>query len=480
MTRRRSLLRGPGGYANLAANKGKRCTMTATVAETGKLSGSALWRLRIGFILVPFVHSAGMNVVIVFGMRFLTDNLAMAAVVAGGIQALVKIYDAILDPTVGAWSDSTRSRWGRRLPFLFAGAVMMPIGIALVFNTPDFQSVLMAQIFLFFALGLHASAYTLLTIPGMAMLVESTDDYHQRTTLMAYRTVGNSIGLAAGTSVPAWLLAYWGTTKSGHISMAWVIAGVTLVAGLTAIWCLRDAPQTRPDETKTRYSIAKQVKLAWDNVPFRLLAIAHVFVLLATVVASSATPYFTKYVLQQKDGFLAWYFLLASIGPIVSMPMWVWFSKRFGKKQAYITALGLFGLIHLAWFTATASEPVYFLALRGFIKGIASGGVILTAYTMLSDAVRYDYIKSGLRREGAFAGFTTLFDKLSQAFGVAIMGAFLSAMGYVASKTGTAVQPPSAILAVTLCMTVIPLAMMSCAMLSIRTYKLDEEDLIQA
>lgn len=454
--------------------------MTAEVLRTGQVRGPAKWRLRTGFVLVPFIHSAGMNVITVFAFRFLTDNLAVSAAAAGLIFAIVKIYDGILDPAVGAWSDRIRTKWGRRLPFLFAGAMMMPLGIAMVFNTPDFGSVLLAQIFLTIALALHASAYTCLTIPGMAMLVESTDDYHERTTLMAYRTIGNSIGLAAGTSVPAWLLGYWGATKQGHISMAWVIAGLTLAAGLAAIWCLRDAPQTKPDdekESKSRYNLVIQAKLAWGNVPFRLLAIAHVFVLFATAVASSATPYFSKYVLRLPDGLLGGYFLLASIGPIVSMPVWVKISKRFGKKQAYITALALFGIIHLAWLTASANESVYLLGLRGFIKGFASGGVILTAYTMLSDAVRYDYITSGLRREGAFAGFTTLFDKLSAALGVAAMGGFLGAMGYIASKTGQVEQPPSALMAITICMAIVPLVMMTGAMISIRKYNLDEKAL---
>ena len=96
----------------------------------------------------------------------------------------------------------------------------------------------------------------------------------------------------------------------------------------------------------------------------------------------------------------------------------------------------------------------------------------------MSDAVRYDYITSGLRREGAFAGFTTLFDKLAAAAGIASMGMFLSGMGYVATTTGKVPQPDSAILAITLCVTAVPALMMALAIFAIRNYALDEKALI--
>lgn len=436
------------------------------------------WQLRAGFVLIPIGHSAGMNIITLLAFRFLTDNLAISAGAAGLMFALVKIYDGLLDPAVGAWSDGARTRWGRRLPFLFVGGILMPLAIAMVFNTPDFGSVLMAQAFITVALAIHASAYTALTIPSMAMLVEASDDYNTRTSLMAYRVFGNSLGVLLGSTIPAWLLGYWGATRSGHAKMAVVVAAIVFAACIAGIWCLRHAPRTQPettaDGTRKRYSVIDQAGLAWSNRPFRILAIAHIFVLFGTAVTSIGSAYFSKYVLLLPDGWLGTYYMIATIGSVGSMPLWVRGTKVFGKKRAYIAAMAGFGLVHVAWFTAMPGEADWLLLIRAIAAGITSGGVILCAYSMMSDAVRYDYIQTGLRREGAFAGFTTLFDKLAAAAGIAIMGAFLSAMGYTTSLTGTATQPHSAILAIYICLAVVPAVAMLIAILTVLRYDLDE------
>ncbi len=454
--------------------------MTISMAQPS-VEGAKPWRLRLGFVLIPLSHSAGMNIITVLAFRFLTDNLAISAAAAGFMFAFVKIYDGLLDPAIGAWSDNARTRWGRRLPFLLAGAVMMPIGIAMVFNTPDFGSVIAAQVFLTVALMIHASAYTALTIPGMAMLVEATDSYHERTVLMAYRVFGNSIGVLLGSTIPAWLLATWGATRSGHSKMSLVVAAIVLAAGLGAVWLLRDAPRTQPDGergSQPRFSFVTQAKLAWANVPFRQLAVAHLFVLFGTAVGAMGSAYFSKYVLNFADSMLGTYYLIVTIGSVASMPIWVRISKITSKKMAYIFAMAGYGLISLSWAAVSGSTPMWLLGAMALLAGFGGGGVILGAYSMMSDAVRYDYITSGLRREGAFAGFTTLFDKLAAAAGIASMGMFLSGMGYVATTAGKTVQPPSAILAVTLCVTLVPAVMMAMAIFAIRNYALDETSLI--
>lgn len=457
--------------------------MAVTQTAIARRAASA-WKLRAGFILVPFVHSAGMNIVTLLAFRFLTDNLAISAAAAGAIFALVKVYDGFLDPALGALSDRTRSPWGRRLPFVFAGGLLMPLAIAMVFNTPDFSSVILAQIFLTVALMLHASAYTALTIPGLAMLVEATDDYHERTGLMAFRVVGNSMGVVLGSTFPAWLLSYWGATREGHSRMSLVVAGLVLVAGMAAVWCLRNAPATVPQAESGKakaYNLLDQLALAWANMPFRILAITHIFVLFGASITSIGSSYFSKYVLRVGDGWLGTYYMIATAGSLAAMPFWVWASRRLGKKTAYMLAMAAFGALHLAWITARAGEPYPLLATRAVLIGAASAGVILCAYSMMSDAVRYDFIVSGLRREGAFSGFTSLIDKLSAAASIAIMGGFLTQMGYVASRAGAAAtQPDSAIQAIYICLAIAPALAMLGGILVVSRYSLDESRLLEA
>ncbi|MFK7841613.1 MAG: MFS transporter [Sphingorhabdus sp.] len=440
------------------------------------------WRVKFGFVTLPIAHSAGFNVVTLLAFRFFTDNLAISAAAAGFLFAIVKVYDGLLDPAVGAWTDRFESRWGRRLPFVAAGGVMMVGGVLMIFSPPDIASPLLLQIFLGFALLLHASGYTALTIPGLAMLVEASKDYHVRTSLMAWRVFGNSIGVVIGSTMPALLLVTWGAGRQGHTGMSMIVAGAVALATVLTLLALANAPRTVPDddEAAERYRLKDQIKLAWDNHPFRLLAFAHMFVLAGTAVTSAAGAYFTRYVLELPDSYLGSYYMVAMIGSVATMPAWVWFSRKAGKKSAYITAMASYGLMHLLWFTATKGEAIELLGLRALLTGVAAGGMILTSYSMMTDAVRFDYIRSGLRREGAFAGFTTLLDKLSAAAGIALMGFFLQYRGYAATtQAADASQPESAVNAILICLTIVPFVAMLCAGLIVSRYKLSEADLVE-
>lgn len=473
-------------HADPSVHKRKEPRLTSKDSASNPIQHSRqsiinIRQLRAGFVLVPFCHAAGMNVITVLAFRFMTDNLAISAGAAGILFAMVKIYDGLIDPAIGAWTDRVTTRWGRRLPFILAGGILMPLSIAMVFGAPDVGSILITQAITTLALLLHATAYTALTIPGFAMAIEASDDFDERTSLMAYRIFGNSLGLLAGTALPASLLGLWGTTRGAHFKMALVIGAVIFIAAMLATWFLRNAPKTDPgpkDENRPRYNLRAQLRVAWDNQPFRILAIAHIFVLFGVSVTSAASAYYSKYVLGFPDSYLASFYLVLTVGSVSSMPCWVFLSRRTSKKFAYITAMGLYGCIHLLWLSASGTEPTALLIIRSLVTGVAVGGTILCAYSMMTDAIRFDYIKTKLRREGAFAGFTTLLDKLSAALAVALMGMFLGAMGYLSSSSANAEQPDSAILAITLCVAVVPAAAMFMAMFVVLGYSL-REDMLQ-
>ncbi|WP_372730426.1 MFS transporter [Novosphingobium sp.] len=403
-----------------------------------------IWAIRSGSFCIPVAHAAGQNVVTVLGLRFLTDNTGLAAGTAGLIFALVKIYDGFLDPAVGAWSDNARTRWGRRLPFLALGGVAMPL--------------------------------------GLAMLVESSSDPQERTRLMAWRTYGTAVGTLLGSTMPAWLLVRFGAGRDGHMIVALVVGAVVLATTLLALRLMAHAPRTVPPEGSAHgYNLVRQARLAWANRPFRILATAHIFLLFGASIGSAAMAYFSRYVLEAGDGALGNYFMASTAAMVLSMPVWVRLSARAGKKACYIAAMAGFGLAHLSWLLAGAGEPVAGVLVRAVFSGFSGGGMILCAYALLSDAVRYDYVQSGQRREGAFAGFTTLFDKLSAAAAVAAMGGFLSAMGYVSSSGAAAVvQSDSAVLAVMLCVAVVPALAMGAAILVMLRYDLDPADVVAA
>lgn len=449
-------------------------------------ASSRAWSIRIGSLLIPLGHAAGQNVVTVLGLRFMTDSLAISAGTAGLIFALVKIYDGFLDPTVGAWSDRFQSRWGRRLPFLFAGGLAMPLGVVMLFGAPDMGAILLTEAFVTLALIIHASGYTLMTIPGFAMVVESSTDPDERARLMAWRTYGNAIGALLGSTLPTWLLGVIGPGRQSHLILAILVGAIVFIATSIAVRLLRDAPRTQPraqaqDHQPRRFELWRQLVLVWANKPFQILAIAHVFLLFGTVIGSAALAYFTRIVLKVGDQVLGTYFMLSTVAMVASMPVWVYGSRRLGRRACYMIALAVYGTNHMTWLLAQPGESLIGIGARALVGGFAGGGMILCAYALLSDAVRYDFMRSGERREGAFAGITTLLDKLSSAASLAALGGFLSAMGYVSSASGASgEQGPRAVWAIMLCESVIPALAMAGAFVTMCFYRLDAQELAAA
>ncbi len=441
-------------------------------------------KIRIAFTLASLTHAAGQNVVTLLAFRYFTDNMAMAAATVGLLFAAVKIYDGVLDPMLGAVSDQTRTVLGRRLPYLLGGSVLMPVAIVLLFAAPANLSSTALWIFIAAVMIVHATAYTALTIPGMAMVVEVTDDFHERSTLMSYRVIGNTIGTLAGSTLPAWLLARWGASRTGHIEVSWVVAGIVMLAGLLSVALLHGSVRSTVVDNPPRLrfaNLSQQLRLAWHNLPFRLLAIAHIFVLIGTATTSISNAYFTRYILKRSDNWLGNYYLFATIGVVASMPLWLKVAQTAGKKRCYIASMLGFGLMHLTWFFVGQSEPYALLVARALLIGVASAGMILFAYSMLSDAIRYDYIQTGLRREGSFAGFTSLIDKVSAAAGIAGLGVLMSAMGYVQSKSaGLAPQSDQAIMAIYIGFTIVPAICMALGVLAVSGYRLEAEDLLES
>jgi GPH family glycoside/pentoside/hexuronide:cation symporter len=174
------------------------------------------------------------------------------------------------------------------------------------------------------------------------------------------------------------------------------------------------------------------------------------FTTLMILGVQAAFPFFFAQVLQVKDDQLAAYFLAQQVSMLLSQFFWLWMAVKFGKKPTLQIALFAMVLTGLTWLLAAQGDPFWQILLRAIVTGIGSGGVLLMGQALLPDTQEYDYLKSGLRREGLFAALYTTVEKASGAVGVAIVGWFLGFMGYVAGGGGLAEQSESAILGIRL------------------------------
>ncbi len=408
-------------------------------------------------------------------LRYMTDSLGIAASVAGLIFAGAKVWDAMSDPLMGAFSDRVSTPWGRRLPWLALGGLLCVGAVVALYTTPDLSGTPLL-VYLAAMLLVFATAYTMFNIPYIAMAVELTPSYHERTQLMSFRVVFSSFGSLIGLSLGPALLAWWGATRAGHARMSWVLAGFAVVSLMVCIWSLRNAPQTH--QQLQQPPLRQQLRSALENVPFLWLLAAKMAYFLALAFSVSSLAYFTKHVLQFSDELLGLFLGFQSVVLIFSQPLWLGVARRWGKRNGYIFAAALYGAAHFSWWFAGSGEPISLVILRGLFIGIAGGGTFLLTQAMLPDALEYDYLRTGLRREGSFTGLYVLVEKLSGALGVAFVGVFLGAMGYIEATGGQRIeQSESALLGLYICIGVLPLALQAISIAAISRYDLGEHQL---
>ena len=420
--------------------------------------------------LGPVTVLTATNVVL---LRYLTDFVGLAAGVGASLIAFSKIFDAFIDPALGALSDRTKSRWGRRRPYLIIGSALLAVAVIAIFSVPDFATVGMRTVYVGAILLFYAVAYSLFTIPYLSMPAEMTDSYQERSRLMSWRVYAVGVSQIVASVLGPMLLGALGGGEGSYFWMALVFVPIILGSAWIAFAATRDAPFTER-AVHVHYPFAQQVRSVIANKPFLVLILVK-FLTLMSLGVQAVFAFFFAHVLKLSNSALGTFFLFSSLSLIASQPAWLWLLRRTGdKKLVYMTALAVGIPAFVSWLLAAPGDPAIYMYLRAMIIGVSGGGAILMGQSMLPDTMEYDYRRTGLRREGIFSGIYTTVEKLAGAIGVAFVGAVLSASGYVASRGGEIVQPDSAIQAIYLVMGILPAAISALGIIALLFYNLTE------
>ena len=407
-------------------------------------------------------------------LRYLTDFYGLAAALAASLIAFSKLYDVFADVAMGVVSDMTVSRWGRRRPFLILGVVLLAISIVAIFAAPAFASQQVRVWYMTAVLLFYATAYSVFNVPYMAMPGEMTRTYHERTSLMSWRVYAVGASILLATFCGPILLDLFGGGARSYGGMALVFAPIVIVAGVVTFLGTAKAPTTarRP----THYTFRQQLASGLSNRPFVILMLIK-FVTLLSLGIQSIFPFFFQRILGAPNSVLGTYFLFQSGMMILTPSLWLWVSRRIGKRNTFLISMALSVPAWMSWQFAAHGDPLALVYLRGVVIGASGSGVILMGQSMLPDTMEYDFLRTGLRREGIFAALYTTVEKLSGAVGVALVGAILGAYGYVQSRGANVAQPQSALDAIRFTMAWIPVAVQIVGMLALLGYNLDERKL---
>lgn len=409
-------------------------------------------------------------------MRYLTDYVGLAAALAGLLISLSKIYDALTDPLMGWVSDRTRGRYGRRRPWLLLGAVLCGLALAALFNVPEgLQGSSLTAYVLLLLIG-YSTAYTVFAVPYMAMPTEMTRDYHERSRLMSFRVAFVGVAqLFAGYFAPN-LVVWFGGGAAGHGAMSAVLGSALALAGVACFFFTSGAPSA-PVVAARQPGLKAMLAGVAGNQPFLLLLASKLLLLLSMASFGAGFTYFIVHVLKSGYATLGSFTVVSTAGMFVSLPAWLWLARRVDKRRTFMLAAVAYAGLQCSWFWAQPGEPTWAVLLRAAIMGVVGCGTLLAGQALLPDAIEYDQLRTGERREALFAGFYAMAEKFASAIGLAVTGAFLGAMGYVSSRGGEVQQPESALLAISIAVSLVPAAMLLLSAVSLLRYDLDASEL---
>ncbi|MFN3202351.1 MAG: MFS transporter [Bradymonadia bacterium] len=390
-------------------------------------------------------------------MVVLIENLGFPGWMLGVLAFLPRVLDALSDPLMGFISDNTKSKWGRRRQYVFIGGIFT--GLSFVFmwqlsrdNSLEYNFVYFLVWSIFFYLGI-----TIFSVPYVAMGYEMSNDFHERTSIMA---VAQWIGQWAWVIAPwFWVVMYdeaWFESPDAAVRelAIWVGLACTVCALVPAIFLKSEstedadyAPLKIKNIGQSLGSIFSGFREAFKLVPFRRLCVATFFVFNAFNTVAAFSFYIILHYLFAGDAgeMGVWATLFGSVGALITtfvvIPIVALMSKRLGKRRAFLLSQGIsiIGYIML-WFLFIPGKPYMFIfALPFFSFGI--GGLFTLMMSMTADVIDLDELNSGLRREGIFGAIYWWMVKFGFAVAGLMSGLILSFVGYepgAASQTAEA------------------------------------------
>ncbi|QIQ86565.1 MFS transporter [Erythrobacter sp.] len=429
-----------------------------------------------------FATGALFNAMALFALFVMTSFLGISPALAGTIILVARIYDGIIDPLIGALSDRTRHRWGPRRIYLLVGALALGVSFALFFNLSALGLEGAPAAFAATALLLlYSTAYSIFTIPYLAMPPDIAPGYDERTRLMSFRVFFLLAGVTAGSAGAPALVGAIGTPEAGYRVMGTVLglgaAGLCLVVFFASARLPRPERPAPPGALDAGALLVSPFIDTWRvfaNAPFRLLTLVKLCQLAVLSTVLACTPYFFGLVLGLGTGEIGAYFGLFSIAGIISVPLWRRVIARFGKRETYLVLIVLYGLGLASWFAWVPGEPAFLLHARAVLIGAFSTGTLLCALAMLPDTMEYDRLQSGEGREGVMSGVFTFVENVAGALGPFIVGLLLEAGGLVTGGGPDTPQPQAVLDLVQWGVSIVPALFCLAALPLLWAYRLDE------
>ena len=394
------------------------------------------------------------------------DILGLKASLVGVGWSLYGIWNAVNDPLAGHLSDRTRSRWGRRTPWI-AGA-FLPMGLFFYLLWVPPAPLLrggQAPLFVWFmaVVLIFDLLWTLVVMNWTALFPEMIPEPGERAGVSGWRQLFSVLGLLVGVALPPVLV---GADWSGRGGMAALLATITSLTFGLALLGIRERPA---DPAEPALGFGASLRASWRSRPFRWFLVANLHKELIYSLLTASVPFWAKYVLGIRapvtafgvplDPMLQNSLLLAAtfVMALPAIPLWTALARRLGARRAWQAAQTTFALSMLGVFLA--GDFFQGVASMSF-AGLSLSGLLVTPDLLISEVIDDDERVTGRRREGMYFGLNGFVIRFAFTMQGLCTGAILQFTRYVGSTPGSLypAQPPAALLGIRTLVALLPIA----------------------
>ena len=366
---------------------------------------------------------------------FLTDVAGMSPIWAGYLFMIIRIWNALSDLIMGSVSDKTRTKFGRRRPYLLWGALPLGISFAMLWMVLDHQSMLVMLIYYTIAGILFSTMFSMVSIPYNALLPEISQDYDERTSISGYKMAFSFVGSllsAMGVTLIVDTLYPGKTMYHTSFPVMGAVLGIMIIISILAAF-VGTKERVQPKAESESGSIWKNLISLVKMKEYRFVLGAFIFNMVGFDIIMALYIYYMKYALKIADDISYIFMAVPLVCAVVATPFWVSLSNKIGKQKTYIYSAFYF-LIPLGTCLFLPKKNIVLVIIMIILMGIGISASQVLAFSMLPDIVEVDELKNGTRREGIIYGTSMFLYKVSSALMVAGVSAGMGIFGYVESQ----------------------------------------------
>lgn len=375
------------------------------------------------------------NLPLAMATQIYAFSLKMDPALLGTAMAIAKTVSAAAGPIVGSLSDNSRSRFGRRRPFLLLGVAVGAVAMPLLWTPPSLNPLAMFA-YVAIMLSLVSVFHTVYTIPYNALGLELSRDYDERTRVLAWRGYIQIIGVVSS----AWF--YWFTLRpifgNELVGVRWLSALIGIIMLASALWTILATRERVVSEKQETLPLLPALRYTLTNRPFLILQLSVLLSSLALGCTGTLGLYVHVYYACQGDKDLS--SVVSGLGgtltlfsTFIGLPLGIWISRRAGKREAACVGIGLTlaSIAILPW-AITPANP-YWVIISWLLAATGGQCAGLMYASMTADICDEDEVITHQRREGMFSAVTSLFNRLSQILMLLIAGWLPHLAGYAST-----------------------------------------------